>query len=60
VYQAKKGTGNGSDAGNRTGTGKETDHQVKANHAVKVYRKLCEEDLRLEPLCDEVIIILLS
>nr|XP_051198492.1 primase homolog protein isoform X2 [Lolium perenne] len=49
VYQEKKDTGNGSDAG------KETVQQFKANHAVKVYRKLCEEDLRLEPLCDELV-----
>ncbi|KAK1612414.1 hypothetical protein QYE76_036087 [Lolium multiflorum] len=55
VYQAKKDTRNGSDTGNRTGAGKETDQQVKANHAVKVYRKLCEEDLNLEPLCDEIV-----
>jgi hypothetical protein len=34
----------------------ETDQGVKANKAMqKVYRKICEEDLHLEPLCDEVI-----
>ncbi|KAK1612411.1 hypothetical protein QYE76_036084 [Lolium multiflorum] len=54
VYQEKKDTGNGSDAG------KETVQQFKANHAVKVYRKLCEEDLRLEPLCDEASKIILE
>jgi hypothetical protein len=48
VYQAKKDTGNGTDAGN------ETHQEVKANHAIKIYRKLREEDLHLEPLCDEV------
>jgi twinkle protein len=33
----------------------ETDQDGEANLAVnKVYRKICEEDLHLEPLCDEV------
>ena len=29
---------------------------VKADYAVKAYRKLREEDLGLEPLCDEVVL----
>uniref|UniRef100_A0ACD6A773 Uncharacterized protein n=1 Tax=Avena sativa TaxID=4498 RepID=A0ACD6A773_AVESA len=43
VYQAKRDTGN------------ETNQDVKANHAVKTYRKLREEDLCLKPLCDELV-----
>lgn len=35
--------------------GKENNQVVKANQAVKVYRKLHEEDLPLEPLCDELV-----
>ncbi|KAF2928041.1 hypothetical protein DAI22_06g249300 [Oryza sativa Japonica Group] len=34
----------------------ETDQDGEANLAVnKVYRKICEEDLHLEPLCDELV-----
>jgi hypothetical protein len=46
--------GNESDAGNGT------DQEVKPNNAVKACRKLREQDMRLEPLCDEVIKSLLS
>jgi hypothetical protein len=46
--------GNESDAGNGT------DQEVKPNNAVKPYRKLREQDMRLKPLCDEVIKLLLS
>ncbi|XP_062178421.1 twinkle homolog protein, chloroplastic/mitochondrial-like [Phragmites australis] len=36
--------------------GSETDQEVEANNAANmVYRKLSEEDLNLEPLCDELI-----
>uniref|UniRef100_A0A453SY07 SF4 helicase domain-containing protein n=1 Tax=Aegilops tauschii subsp. strangulata TaxID=200361 RepID=A0A453SY07_AEGTS len=45
AYQANK------DAGNENGS----DQEVKANQPVKVIRKLREEDLRLEPLCDELV-----
>ncbi|KAM3193692.1 hypothetical protein ACQJBY_070362 [Aegilops geniculata] len=44
AYQAK-------DSGNEN----ESDQEVKANQPVKVIRKLREEDLRLEPLCDELV-----
>ncbi|KAM0829247.1 hypothetical protein ACQ4PT_067000 [Festuca glaucescens] len=49
VYQAKRDTGSESDAGNGS------DQEVKANNAVKPYRKLREQDMRLEPLCDELV-----
>uniref|UniRef100_A0A453SY69 Uncharacterized protein n=2 Tax=Aegilops tauschii subsp. strangulata TaxID=200361 RepID=A0A453SY69_AEGTS len=45
AYQAKKDSGNEN----------ESDQEVKANQPVKVIRKLREEDLRLEPLCDELV-----
>uniref|UniRef100_A0A453SY43 SF4 helicase domain-containing protein n=2 Tax=Aegilops tauschii subsp. strangulata TaxID=200361 RepID=A0A453SY43_AEGTS len=45
AYQANK------DAGNENGS----DQEVKANQPVKVVRKLREEDLSLEPLCDELV-----
>ncbi|KAM3193696.1 hypothetical protein ACQJBY_070363 [Aegilops geniculata] len=45
AYQANK------DAGNQNGS----DQEVKANQPVKVVRKLREEDLCLEPLCDELV-----
>lgn len=45
AYQAKKDSGNEN----------ESDQELKANQSVKVIRKLCEEDLRLEPLCDELV-----
>ncbi|XP_044439256.1 primase homolog protein [Triticum aestivum] len=45
AYQANK------DAGNEN----ESDEEVKANQPVKVVRKPREEDLCLEPLCDEVV-----
>jgi hypothetical protein len=48
LYQAKKDTGN------------ESDQEVKANQAIKPTRKLREQDMNLEPLCDEVIKALLS
>ena len=45
AYQAKKDSGNEN----------ESDQEVKANQPVKVVRKPREEDLCLEPLCDEVV-----
>jgi hypothetical protein len=40
----------------KTGIKSETDQEVEPNKAAnKVYRKISEEDLNLEPLCDEVI-----
>lgn len=45
AYQAKKDSGNEN----------ESDQELKANQSVKVIRKLREEDLRLEPLCDELV-----
>lgn len=40
----------------KSGIESETDQEVEAKKAAnKVYRKISEEDLNLEPLCDEVI-----
>ncbi|XP_040380894.1 twinkle homolog protein, chloroplastic/mitochondrial [Oryza brachyantha] len=40
----------------KNGTECETDQDGEANLPVnKVYRKICEEDLHLEPLCDELV-----
>jgi len=40
----------------KTGIESETDQEVEPNKAAnKVYRKISEVDLNLEPLCDEVI-----
>ncbi|CAM0909353.1 unnamed protein product [Alopecurus aequalis] len=47
VHQAKRDTGNETDSG--------SDQEVKPNNTVKTYRKLREEDLGLEPLCDELV-----
>ncbi|KAM0905708.1 hypothetical protein ACQ4PT_017224 [Festuca glaucescens] len=49
MYQAKR------DTGNEPGAGNGSDQEVKANNAVKPYRKLREQDLHLEPLCDELV-----
>ena len=55
MYQAKRAKGNETDSGSES-----SDQEVKTNQAVKPYRKLREEDLRLEPLCDEVMKVLFS
>ncbi|XP_025813466.1 twinkle homolog protein, chloroplastic/mitochondrial-like isoform X2 [Panicum hallii] len=40
----------------KTGIKSETDQEVEPNKAAnKVYRKISEEDLNLEPLCDELV-----
>ncbi|KAI4970182.1 hypothetical protein ZWY2020_001096 [Hordeum vulgare] len=40
---------------NDSGNENESDQEVKANQPVKIIRKLREEDLHLEPLCDELV-----